>query len=67
MLLAMDETTNQVGVIGLYKGGGFALPHANKVCEAAVSNYGLLNKAAQKLEIVVKKNGAPRYWSRLHE
>jgi carboxymethylenebutenolidase len=42
LVLAMDETTDQVGVIGFCMGGGFALLHANKGYGAAVSNYGML-------------------------
>jgi carboxymethylenebutenolidase len=44
LVLAMDETTDQVGVIGFCMGGGFALLHANKGYGASVSNYGMLPK-----------------------
>ncbi|SCX04833.1 dienelactone hydrolase family protein [Candidatus Aquiluna sp. UB-MaderosW2red] len=44
LVLGMDETTDQVGVIGFCMGGGFALLHANKGYGASVSNYGMLPK-----------------------
>ena len=44
LLLALPETTEQIGVIGFCMGGGFALLHANRGYSAAVSNYGMLPK-----------------------